>query len=286
MSAAGEVAEWAGGPALVACDLDGTLVDEAGAPYPGIAAALGALGSAGVHIVLSSGRTVAATRAGARRLGLAAGYAIAYHGAVLTDVAAGRWLERFDLPAAVAPGLATALLRAGACVTAYVDDERWEQGGRDDATIGRAPSGSSGAATSRAAAAGAAPAPRLQGDLGAALEGVAVTRLVVTGAAAGLVADLAARHDGVAVSDAPGSRLEVSHAAADKGAALARLCARLGVSRAGAVACGDGAPDAGMLRWAGLGIAIAEGDAAARAAADLVVPRTELPATLVGLLSR
>jgi hydroxymethylpyrimidine pyrophosphatase-like HAD family hydrolase len=41
-----------------------------------------------------------------------------------------------------------------------------------------------------------------------------------------------------------------------------------------------------MLRWAGLGIAIAEGDAAARAAADLVVPRTELPATLVGLLSR
>jgi hypothetical protein len=267
VSAAGAVAGRAGAPALVACDLDGTLVDEAGAPCPRIAAALGALSAAGVRIVLCTGRTVAATRTGAQRLGLTGGYVVAYHGGVLADLADGRWLERLDLPAGVAPGLATALLRAGAYVTAYVDDERWEQW-----------------ASPAEPTAGTAPATRLHADLGAALEGVAVTRLVVAGAAADLVADLAARHDGVAVSDAPGGRLEVHHAAADKAVALARLCARLGVSQAGAVACGDGAPDVGMLRWAGLGIAVAEGDAAARDAADLVVSRAHLPAALGALV--
>ncbi len=129
----------------------------------------------------------------------------------------------------------------------------------------------------------------MQPDLAAALEGVAVTRLVVGGVPSklvGLLDELVLGRPDVAVSPAPGGRYEVHHPAADKAGALARLCARLGVSPAGAVACGDGAPDAGMLRWAGLGIAVVEGDAAARDAADVVVPRAELPAALSGLVGR
>ncbi len=242
-------------PAVVACDLDGTLVDEAGEPFPGIVAALGSLAAAGAHVVLCTGRTVASTQAARLLLGLPGGYAIAYHGAVLADLSDGRWLERLDLPAGAAPVLATALLRAGAAVTAYVDDERRE-----------------------------VEWPGEQIGVTGAFDGLAVTRLVVAHVPGDLVAGLAARHRGVAVSPAPGERFELHHAGADKATALARLCARLGVTRAGAVACGDGAPDAGMLRWAGLGIAVAEGDATARAAADLVVPRAGLPAALVGLV--
>ena len=245
-------------PRLLACDLDHTLVDEAGEPYPGVVAALGELGARGVRIVPCTGRTVAAAGAGARRLGLAGGLAIAYHGGVLADLSDGRWLERLDLPAGFAPPAVAALLHAGAAVTAYVEDERWEQ---ED---GR------------------------HADLAAALEGAAVTRLVVGGASprlAELLDGLLRGRTDVAVSPAPGERFELHPTAADKAAALARLCARLGVPPAGAVACGDGAPDAAMLRWAGFGIAVAEGDAAARAAADLVVPRSALPDALAGLVT-
>ena len=252
MSAAARDAKGHAAPALVACDLDRTLLDETGEPYAGIVAALATLTAAGVRVVLATGRTVAATRGAALRLGLPPGDTIAYHGAVIADLRDGRWLERHDLPPGAALALAAALLDAGAEVSAYVDDERWDQDRCD--------------------------------DFAAALQGVAVTRLVVGGATAELLASLAAGHPNVAVSAAPGGRLELHHAAADKATALARLCARRGVARAGAVACGDGAPDAGMLRWAGLGIAVAEGAAAARAAADLVVPRAELPGVLSGLV--
>ena len=86
------------------------------------------------------------------------------------------------------------------------------------------------------------------------------------------------------VTPAPGGRLEVHHAAADKRTALEALCRRLGVAASVAVvACGDGTGDAGMLAWAGLGIAVAEGHGAALAAADIVVAQAELGGFLSSL---
>ena len=49
------------------------------------------------------------------------------------------------------------------------------------------------------------------------------------------------------------------------------------------MACGDGAVDAGMIGWAGMGVAIAEGHEAALAVADVVVARGELAAFLLDL---
>ncbi len=271
-----------GRPALVACDLDGTLLDDSGAAAPGVVEAISELRAAGVLVVICTGRTVAATRAAAARLGLSSGPAISYHGAVVVDLADGRWLQRLDLPREAVEPVVRALHGAGATLTAYVDDERWVQGG--PACVGGA------------GAASAAPAEaRVHADLAAALEGRPVTRIVVeAGAASGpgagardsladVLAGLPSRLPDVAVSPAPGGRFEVHHAGADKRTALAALCARLGVPASGVVACGDGAVDAGMIGWAGLGIAVAEGHRAALTVADVVVARSELAAFITNV---
>ncbi len=295
-------------PALVVCDLDGTLLDYHSTPVPGVLRAVAALRAAAVPVVICTGRAVAPTRALAVQLGLEHSVAIAYHGAVVVDVAGGRWLQRLDLPKqAVGPAVA-ALHEAGATLTAYVDDERWVQA--DNGGTAARPTGAPVQVT---------PSPptvlRPQHDLAAALDGVAVTRLIVAapdgpdgptrarrrrrrhgagepavarrppppGRSAGVLDELTARWPDLAVSQAAPGYLEVHHARADKRTALAGLCARLGVPAGAVVACGDGAPDAGMLSWAGMGVAIAEGHEQAAAAADVVVARDELADLLTSL---
>jgi hydroxymethylpyrimidine pyrophosphatase-like HAD family hydrolase len=58
----------------------------------------------------------------------------------------------------------------------------------------------------------------------------------------------------------------------DKGDALRRLSAYLGVPQAQVMAIGDQGNDLPMLEWAGLGVAVANGSAAARSAADWIAP--------------
>jgi Cof subfamily protein (haloacid dehalogenase superfamily) len=62
------------------------------------------------------------------------------------------------------------------------------------------------------------------------------------------------------------------HPEATKGAALAALCARLEIEPHEVVAFGDHLPDASMLRWAGLGVAVANAEPALLALADRVAP--------------
>jgi len=66
--------------------------------------------------------------------------------------------------------------------------------------------------------------------------------------------------------------LEYMALGVDKGPALRTVAERLSVPREQVLAFGDGANDAGMLGWAGLGIAMAHGRAEALAAADHVAP--------------
>lgn len=61
----------------------------------------------------------------------------------------------------------------------------------------------------------------------------------------------------------------------DKGIAVSRLAARLGVKREETICIGDSMNDAPMIAWAGLGIILANGSEEAKGYADLVGPSND-----------
>ena len=77
---------------------------------------------------------------------------------------------------------------------------------------------------------------------------------------------------GMELKDSEETSLEATERNVTKGAALTWLCERLGVPTSRCAACGDGANDLELLRTAGLAIAMGNGAAEVRSAADEVVP--------------
>ena len=67
-----------------------------------------------------------------------------------------------------------------------------------------------------------------------------------------------------------GGSLEMTNPGVNKGQALLILCEKLGIDPARTLAFGDGANDAGLLRAAGTGVAMADGVQAALDAADVI----------------
>lgn len=76
--------------------------------------------------------------------------------------------------------------------------------------------------------------------------------------------------DGVQVASSGAPFVEITHADAHKGAALARLAAELGLDAADAVAFGDNLNDVSMLQWAGHAVAMPHAAGNVRALADEV----------------
>ncbi len=74
----------------------------------------------------------------------------------------------------------------------------------------------------------------------------------------------------ILVSSSIPNNLEINAAGADKGSALLRLAELLGVERRQTMAFGDGENDLTMIRLAGVGVAMANGEEKVKAAADFV----------------
>lgn len=74
----------------------------------------------------------------------------------------------------------------------------------------------------------------------------------------------------LAVTTSVRNNIELNSREADKGKALAALCESLAISISETIAFGDGANDIGLLKAAGLGIAMGNADAQVKAAADRV----------------
>ncbi len=68
--------------------------------------------------------------------------------------------------------------------------------------------------------------------------------------------------------------VQVAAHGVDKGAALARHAAREGIDRTRVLGIGDASNDVEMLRWAGVGIAMANAEDGAKQAADETIVRT------------
>lgn len=258
-------------PRLVASDLDGTLLPPDLQVAPALVAAIVELRHAGVAFVVCTGRMVRSATAVATSLGVVDGLAVCYSGGAVVDLASGAWLIHLPLERPAALDVVRHARRLGRHLNVFVDDElyvdqddRWTEWTRSYLGID----------------------VRLADDLLALVDERRPTKIVLAsepGDVVRLLPDLRARWAGVLnVSRSLPHFIEINDRRASKSGALEWLRDSL-PGDGPAVACGDGLNDLDMLRWADLGVAVAEGDEEVRAAADLVVPREGLPDLFVRL---
>lgn len=254
-------------PELLACDLDGTLLSPRLEIASGLVEALAALRTAGTMVVPCTGRMLTSTRRIAARLGLVDGPVVCYQGGMVADLAGGAVLSHQRIDPEVAAEVVRAIRRLGRHLNAFVDDglyveelDDWARRYAEHAEV------------------------EVDGvcDLEALVRERPPTKFVLLSDPADvddLLPLLQRLWDGrLSVVRSQASYIEFVDPGVSKSGALAWLCVRTGVPRARTAACGDGHNDVDMLCWAGLGVAVAEAPADVRAAADLVVPREELPA--------
>lgn len=236
--------------ALLACDLDGTLLAADGSPAPGMVEALADLDGRGARVVVCTGRPLhGAAKAVAALRTVPVAY-VCYHGALVVDAATGEWLMHLTISGDVVTGILEAARLLRLSVTTYEGDQRREP-----------PPSASGAAPVAPAALG-------------------ITRLVLSGDAAALEAALpqlaASWGRSTRLERAGGGTIAILPAAADKGEGLKLVAARLGVPLAQVAACGDSAADESLLRAAGVSIAVGAPPVTALSFADEQVTQAGL----------
>ena len=244
---------------LVAIDLDGTLLRSDRTVSDRSKAAIAAVRATGTDVVVATARSPRTTRELAAGAGIG-GLAICANGATVYDLDAGRVVTHTPLPAATAHRLVLGLrerlpgivfgweheLRFGSepAYEALRTDDWWPR-----------PEGSYPPCDPLE---WTEPMTKLLARLPSAdLEHV----LAVAAELAGADASTTLAGDAFVELAAPGVAKET---------ALARLAADRGVDRDQVVAFSDHVTDAGMLTWAGHGVAVANAHPAALAAADEV----------------
>lgn len=242
---------------LLACDLDGTLLDPAGAVPAAAGRSLAELHRRGVVVLPVTARMPRGLAAVAAAVPFAPAIVCA-NGAIEYD-----------------PGRR----RATSCL-AFSAAETGDLVGRIKAA---APGASIAIETARShvrerafARPTAVPGELLLDELsgrGLALPAVKISVQDPGTAVAELTATLAAAlGDRCRVIGSGSPWVDVSHRLACKELAVARWASAYGVPRERVLAVGDSPNDLGMLRWAGLAAAVARGDEALLAAADVVLP--------------
>lgn len=259
---------------LIAIDLDGTLLNERHALSEPNVRAVRRAAEMGVRIVVSTARPPRATLDITRALDLHASPAhpeehglitINYNGALTWDWERAEALDHRPLDAAVARDVARAGRAVDPDVFVFVEViDRWLTDRWDPALLPMS---------------GINASPHEVGPIESFLLSP-VTKLMLLAPPARLapVRDMVAQRfvgagaAGLTITDE--HLIQIHAPGVSKGAALERLAARLRIDRSRVLAIGDGCNDAEMLRWAGLGLAVANACDEARAAADRVLERT------------
>jgi hydroxymethylpyrimidine pyrophosphatase-like HAD family hydrolase len=237
--------------ALLACDLDGTLLDAWGEPATGVGEVLPELAAGGVALVIVTGRPLQSARRATDLLGAAPLAYACYHGALVVDAATGAWLRHLAVDLAATRAVAVEALRRGLGVTAWERDE---------------------------------PRELVSGEVASL---ACVTRLVLHGEPAavdGLATDLAGEWAGrLRIEPIRPGYAGVFHPGADKGDALRLLVARLEPPRGAVIACGDSSADATLLAAADVRIVVGDAPGLLSGLPDVV--RTSLPGLAATLRS-
>ena len=257
---------------IIALDLDGTLLDDRGEVSPLDRAALRGFQDRGGLVVLASGRMTAAIRPAGKKMGID-GPIIAYNGAMARDALArgNALLLHRPLPASYGDELIDYGRREGFHLNYYLDDKLYASGDpglRRYADIYARQTGS---------------IFEFVPDLGV-FKGSCPTKII-------LITDrsVPGRYnprgrdelfavwrrrwgEEVSITMTNPNYLEFWHREVDKGTALAAVAAHYGIPREETMAFGDARNDSPMLRWAGLGVAVANAHEEVKAAADYVSP--------------
>ena len=259
---------------IIALDLDGTLFDDRGEISPLDQAALRRFHAQGGLVVLASGRMTAAIRPTGARLGID-GPIIAYNGAMVRDALArgNTVLLHQPLPARYADELVDYAHRERFHLNYYLDDvlHAW-----DDPELRRY-------ADIYARQTGSIFhfAPDLRAFRGSSpTKIILITDRSVPGRynprGRDELYDLWQRRWGeeVRITRTNPNYLEFWNREVDKGTALAAIALHYGIPREETMAFGDARNDLPMLRWAEVGVAVANAEEEVKAAADYVSPFT------------
>jgi Cof subfamily protein (haloacid dehalogenase superfamily) len=248
---------------LVAVDLDGTLLRSDLTVSERSRAAVRSARRAGWEVVPVSARSPRSVRVLARDLGID-GLAVCANGATVFDVGSDRIVRHTPLAAEVVGRVAEAW-RARRPELVFGWELELRFGSEPAYEALRTPA-----------------SPRPEGSfppVGVLDWGRPVTKLLARAPGADLDA-LVEEGRSVAGADAVVTRagetfVELMAPGVSKEAAVERLAADRGFDRDRVIAFGDQPVDAGLLAWAGLGVAVANAHPAALAAADLVAPSND-----------
>ncbi|MFI9489684.1 HAD family hydrolase [Promicromonospora sp. NPDC052451] len=242
-------------PALVACDVTGTLARPGRPPRAAVLDAVAAVRAAGHHVVVATGRSLVGAVQVARQLGVRDGWVVAANGAVRARLHP----DGFTVAEVVTLD-AEAVCRLVART-------------RPDLRIAAEVVGTGYRVTDRF------PARQLAGyeevvDDPAGLWARPTPRLVVHGQWAQRLVP-ALRAAGVTAHPVRVDWVDVTAPDVSKATALEQVREALGVAPGRTFAVGDGENDLEMLAWAGTSIAMGQAPETVRAAADRVVGTVE-----------
>ena len=244
-------------PRLVALDIDGTLVHFDGTAHPAVVDAVAAVQQQGVHVVLSTGRSVFGITPVIDEFGLADGYAVASNGAVTFTYSPPevRTTITFDPE----PAVRAVLDRVPEALIAVEVIGRGYRANRHF------------------------PVGEINGELW--LETVdelvsePVTRVIIRHPESSVEDFVALASElglhGTNYNGGYTAWLDLAPEGVSKASALADVTAELGVAQADVLAIGDGRNDLEMLEWAGRGVAMGQAPDVVKAVADDVTASWE-----------
>ncbi len=248
---------------LVAIDLDGTLLRSNKALSRRSADAVSRVAASGVDVVLASARPPRSVRVIYEYLGLET-LQINYNGALIYDQPRGQHVFHQPLDPALTRRMVRVARRIEPTVAVSVEIlDRWYTDRVDESLPTE---------TAKEFV------PDFLGPLGDFLH-IPATKLMFLAPPARLqrVRSVIRQAFGatVTVTTSDEHMIQVLHPRVDKGTAVAMLAQHLGVPRRQVMAIGDAPNDLGMIRWAGLGVAVENAWPSVRVAADVMVPSND-----------
>ena len=245
---------------LFALDIDGTLTNSQKIITPKTRKALMDAQKKGLRLILASGRPTEGVRplADELEMGKYGGFILSYNGARVIDLSNNQVVYEKTLDPAIIPVIGSLARKYHIGVLTYVGGHVITETPDDpyiqlEARINRLPL-------------------RAVGDFAAAVT-EKEPKCLMTGDGdymGRIEPEIAAALGGLSVYRSEAYFIEIMPENIDKAVSLEKLCAYAGVKREELAACGDGYNDMPMIRYAGLGIAMANAKDPVKEAADVI----------------